>query len=822
MLSEASNQQAENSFEMCGPQDPPTENNELFNDEETLDETPEEPPMEMSSHGIPLCPIHKIDASNFCLMDNCEFPLNCVLCVKDHERLHKVPELNYSLALTLNKNLADQLFNQSNFKAIDYKNKIKGMIRTLKINVNRECDNLERLLFERLETESHEFMLQKIRKFLDKARDDYNNESNSFSLLKELCSTFNDFLLLKKSDLVPKAETELNSFQEMVNKFQSTLELNFKYIKGKFSNREPTKESTPSTRLSVSPRPSQNKEQRVSNPPQQPFQKKQHINMQNQNQRQSQNQNQNNVHAHAHMHSHSHVNENRNSNRNRDQHVQRNSNMEQNQTRLYRNTMNNRPQKMMQQRNENMQNCKVRSLQQSEQNVGRPQQNPVRQHPQMVDPQINFESFNNPQNGNQIFNEKDPEMFQTQQFKGSFKNINNDSAQQEMSLKSAPAFHQTNQSMESGHNIMIPRQVPHKEYKKASGGNRQRKNSNIKLYKKSNYHVEEVVESVIDVGGFSPGPRRIKKTRLSYTPAGNKQKIQRRSLSKAPQSVHFNTQDEFEMEGFGKNDFNNLRRFPEPISQIVQNENYQRSTIPDYMQLGHSRQPRSATPDYNSKFNQLQQESNGNQKYDAIIETKKRNHNSGNGLLTSKILVNPNDQNFISESIFGRRVGLDLLFRGSRDGFSSQIFHKKCDGRGPTIVIAKSKQSNKVFGGYSEFSWSNQMAEETNNSMNSFLFSVDEKQTFRLSGNNNTNSVCYFDHRGPVFGKFNVTVEGRLYYNYDLCLTVQKEHGKPNYSSSHLGMTYCQGRGQSATASDILAGSNYFELADIEVYSVTF
>ena len=44
-----------------------------------------------------------------------------------------------------------------------------------------------------------------------------------------------------------------------------------------------------------------------------------------------------------------------------------------------------------------------------------------------------------------------------------------------------------------------------------------------------------------------------------------------------------------------------------------------------------------------------------------------------------------------------------LLFRASRDGFTTQAFHAKCDNKGPTVTIVKS--GNNIFGGFTENSW---------------------------------------------------------------------------------------------------------------------
>ena len=49
---------------------------------------------------------------------------------------------------------------------------------------------------------------------------------------------------------------------------------------------------------------------------------------------------------------------------------------------------------------------------------------------------------------------------------------------------------------------------------------------------------------------------------------------------------------------------------------------------------------------------------------------------------------------------------MELLYRGTRDGSTADIFHKKCDNQGPTIVLYKNEKGN-IFGGYSFISWTN-------------------------------------------------------------------------------------------------------------------
>ncbi|CAG8706163.1 9543_t:CDS:2, partial [Racocetra fulgida] len=44
------------------------------------------------------------------------------------------------------------------------------------------------------------------------------------------------------------------------------------------------------------------------------------------------------------------------------------------------------------------------------------------------------------------------------------------------------------------------------------------------------------------------------------------------------------------------------------------------------------------------------------------------------------------------------RYDFKLLLRGSRDGFTPQIFHEKCDNQGPNLVVLKIRGDNQVIG----------------------------------------------------------------------------------------------------------------------------
>ena len=44
--------------------------------------------------------------------------------------------------------------------------------------------------------------------------------------------------------------------------------------------------------------------------------------------------------------------------------------------------------------------------------------------------------------------------------------------------------------------------------------------------------------------------------------------------------------------------------------------------------------------------------------------------------------------------LYDKNIQLKLIFKSSRDGYTSQDFHKFCDGKGPTISIIETKDNN--------------------------------------------------------------------------------------------------------------------------------
>jgi hypothetical protein len=57
----------------------------------------------------------------------------------------------------------------------------------------------------------------------------------------------------------------------------------------------------------------------------------------------------------------------------------------------------------------------------------------------------------------------------------------------------------------------------------------------------------------------------------------------------------------------------------------------------------------------------------------------------------------------------------ELLWRGTRDGFSASEFHRRCDGRGNTVTIVEAI-GGSIFGGFTPIAWTSNSNNNNNSS----------------------------------------------------------------------------------------------------------
>jgi hypothetical protein len=160
-------------------------------------------------------------------------------------------------------------------------------------------------------------------------------------------------------------------------------------------------------------------------------------------------------------------------------------------------------------------------------------------------------------------------------------------------------------------------------------------------------------------------------------------------------------------------------------------------------------------------------------------------------------------------AIFGVSTSqrLQLLYRGSRDGFGANNFHGLCDGHANTISLILSK--NKcIFGGFTPLAWSSRGDYAQDPSQKSFVFTLTNPHNLApriFKQKSQDHAIADFSSYGPTFGG------GNDFYVCDKCQT-----SGSSYSS--LGSTYINDTG--IGANEVLAGARNFTVEEIEVFEV--
>jgi hypothetical protein len=154
-----------------------------------------------------------------------------------------------------------------------------------------------------------------------------------------------------------------------------------------------------------------------------------------------------------------------------------------------------------------------------------------------------------------------------------------------------------------------------------------------------------------------------------------------------------------------------------------------------------------------------------------------------------------------------------LLWRGSRDGFAARDFHRRCDGKSPTLTVIRDRRGN-VFGG---FTGAARQSPRTfsrlrgNPSEQSFLFTVNNPHNlagriFRLKSAKVNSAIRISSRLGPSFGDDDLVI-------CDGC-DVKESHAG-GFGSSYENDSGLDGR-------LLLTGSTKFKVSEIEVFSYTF
>jgi archaellum component FlaC len=150
-----------------------------------------------------------------------------------------------------------------------------------------------------------------------------------------------------------------------------------------------------------------------------------------------------------------------------------------------------------------------------------------------------------------------------------------------------------------------------------------------------------------------------------------------------------------------------------------------------------------------------------------------------------------------------------ILWRGSRDGFTAREFHGRCDGHANTLTVILDTNGN-IFGGFTPLKWESPTSWEykRDEKLKSFLFTIKNPHNISprrclLKAEKKDQAIICSSISGPNFNDIRVS---------DNCNTNTK-------SSTQLDYTYTKNTGRSGE--EVLTGSQFFKVQEIEVFEIT-
>ena len=151
---------------------------------------------------------------------------------------------------------------------------------------------------------------------------------------------------------------------------------------------------------------------------------------------------------------------------------------------------------------------------------------------------------------------------------------------------------------------------------------------------------------------------------------------------------------------------------------------------------------------------------------------------------------------------------MELIYRGTRDGSTSNVFHEKCDDKGPTICLYQNEKG-PIFGGYASISWKNSGKNiKTNNCFIFTLTNIYNIEPTKFPNKENNDSIYHNSDYGPCFGYYNDIYIGKDFKN-DFSYT--------SFPNNYIDVL---GKGKSIITGDFDNNNNKYKLKEIEVFKL--
>ncbi|CAF0959568.1 unnamed protein product [Adineta steineri] len=148
----------------------------------------------------------------------------------------------------------------------------------------------------------------------------------------------------------------------------------------------------------------------------------------------------------------------------------------------------------------------------------------------------------------------------------------------------------------------------------------------------------------------------------------------------------------------------------------------------------------------------------------------------------------------------------ELIYQATRDGFSGDAFHSRCDNKGPTMTIIQS-DNNYIFGGYTSVSWTS--SEGWLNDGTAFLFTLTNPHNipptkYTIMSDLATRAIYNYSGYGPMFGG-----------GPDIC--IYNNSNSNNFMCSIFPWSYDDSTGYD---NNTFTGAENFTISEIEVYKL--
>ena len=167
-------------------------------------------------------------------------------------------------------------------------------------------------------------------------------------------------------------------------------------------------------------------------------------------------------------------------------------------------------------------------------------------------------------------------------------------------------------------------------------------------------------------------------------------------------------------------------------------------------------------------------------------------------------LLNKEMMKIISNWIqpFSEKIEFSLIYVASVDGFTSSVFHEKCDNQGPTLTVIKSTSGTFLFGGYTPISWNSSNSYLEDDSLKCFIFTISSNCLNYAKKQIITKGKAIYCHPsyGPTFGSGH-----DLYIANSSNASTNSYHRYSNYGDGYLK----------------IAPDN-FQTVEIEVFKIIF